>query len=164
MKKKLFLALLAVATSCNINLPIQVSYGENSKELNEFEKKIDANNPKDKFLVSFIGIYRDDDLKILVDKKEVFHKKLKNEDTTIREFVDSYMGDKPKETIQIFINDKSITFNAKAIEERRYIYVDKDNAKKIFLSKSPVFKGSDNFYDEQIRNSRQRVYLKEVIR
>ena len=63
----------------------------------------------------------------------------------------------------IFINDKSITFNAKAIEERRYIYVDKDNAKKIFLSKSPVFKGSDNFYDEQIRNSKQRGYLKEVI-
>jgi hypothetical protein len=160
MKKILFLALLAVITSCNIKLPIQVSYGENSKQLNEFEKKLDANNPKEKFLVSFIGVYKDDLVILLVDGKEVFHKKLKNEQISNREFVDFYVGDKPKENIQIFINDQSVSFNAKAIEERRYIYIDKDNAKKIFLSKSPVFKGSDNFYDEQPRNNRQRGYLK----
>ena len=60
----------------------------------------------------------------------------------------SFIGEKPKENLQIFINEQSVIIDAEKIYEKRYITVDKDNYKKIFLSRSPIFKGSDNFYED----------------
>lgn len=153
--KKILLTTVIALQSCINQGPIQVFYEQNNKQLNDNEKNIDLLNPKEKFLVSFIGIYKDDDVRLLVDEKEVYHKKLTNKDSSTREFVDLYMGDKPKEKLQIFINDKIVAFEANKIEQKRYLTVDKYGYKKIFLSKSPIFKGSDNFIDDSLtKNSR----------
>lgn len=147
MKKLITISFAIFLISCNVNFPIKVFYEENFKTLNESERKIDANNPKNKFLVSFIGRYKNEDIKLIIDGKEVFHERLNNQDYSTREFLMSFIGEKPKENLQIFINEQSVIIDAEKINDKRYITVDKDSYKKIFLSKSPVFKGSDNFYD-----------------
>lgn len=143
--------------SCNIETPIKIS-DENAKPLSEFEKKIDANNPKEKFIVTFVGVYKNDNVKILVDGKEIYHKKLKNQYLSYREFLDSYIGDKPKQNIQIFINSQFIFLDASKIDEKRYVIVDKDSSKRVILTNSPMVKGNENL-NPGIPN-RQRGYLK----
>ncbi len=148
MKKLITIFFTIFLISCNVNFPIKVFYEENFKKLNDVERKMDANNPKNKFVVTFIGRYKNEDIKLAVDGKEVFHEKLNNKDYSTREFLISYLGDLPKENLQVFINEQSVTIGADKVNDKRYIIVDKDNYKKIFLSRSPIFKGSDNFYED----------------
>lgn len=124
--------LLIILLSCNNRITIK--YDDKNHQLTSLEKIFEKKSSP--FLnITFEDYFKSDDIKIYVDKKLVYEKKISTSD--ILGVADSYELEKDFKDVTIQINNKKITLTKEKTLDFKNIYVNKlpNNKLEILISK-----------------------------
>lgn len=142
MRKLILFIVLSILCSCVVTKSsYNIYFQKENYQLTESELKMENSVPSQKNNATFFYNANDSDvIKLYSDGVEVPHET----ETWVQNGHKLYYFSipKPKEEMLIKVNDKEFKILTKYLERHRHISLVKNN---IYLSKSPLFSGEENF-------------------